>query len=240
MIDYIKKTYRGTKEGFLNEIKENLLNDKKTFIVTANPETFMKAKENSDFDQILKNKNTTIVADGIGIVKAAKFLDINIKERIPGVEISYGILEHANRYGKSLYLFGASKEVIGLTVKKIKQSYPNVNILGYSDGYIYDKDLVFENIKKLYPDIILVALGVPTQELLIGKHIDDFSKGIFIGVGGTFDVMSGTVKRAPQIFQKLNLEWLYRIAGDKKRMKRFYDSNIKFIFQIKKMSKKNK
>lgn len=240
MIDYIKKTYRGTKEEFLKEIKENLLNDKKKFIVTANPETFMKANENSEFNKILKNEGTTIVADGIGVVKAARILNIDINERIPGVEISYGILEYANKHNKSLYLFGASKEVMELTVKKIRDLYPNINLLGYSDGYVEDKDLVFENIKKLSPDITLVALGVPAQELLIGKHIEDFSKGIFIGVGGTFDVMSGTVKRAPQIFQKLNIEWLYRIAGDRKRMKRFYDSNVKFIFEIKKIAKQNK
>ena len=238
MINYIEKTYRETKDDFLKIAKDNLLNNKKMFIVTANPETFMKANSNLEFDKILNDKNTTIVADGIGVVKGAKLLDINIKERIPGVEISYSLLEYANEYNKSVYLFGASKEVINLTVEKIKKLYPNVNLVGYSDGYVSDKDLVFEEIKKLCPDITLVALGVPAQELLIGKHIDDFSKGIFMGVGGTFDVISGKVKRAPKIFQKLNLEWLYRICGDKTRMKRFYDSNVKFIFELKKLSKK--
>ncbi|MEG1131964.1 MAG: WecB/TagA/CpsF family glycosyltransferase [Romboutsia sp.] len=240
MIDYINKTYRESKDSFLKGLEDKLLNDKKTFIVTANPETFMKANEISDFDKLLRKEGTTIVADGIGVVKGAKLIGLNIKERIPGVEISYGLLEYANKYNKSLYLFGASKEVIELTVEKIKKLYPNINLLGYSDGYTKDKDLIFENIKKLSPDITMVALGVPAQELLIGKHYEDFSKGIFIGVGGTFDVISGSVKRAPQVFQKLNLEWLYRIAGDKTRMKRFYDSNIKFIFEIKKMAKKNK
>ena len=238
MINYIEKTYRETKDDFLKIAKDNLLNDKKMFIVTANPETFMKANSNLEFDKILNDKNTTIVADGIGVVKGAKLLDINIKERIPGVEISYSLLEYANEYNKSVYLFGASKEVINLTVEKIKKLYPNVNLVGYSDGYVSDKDLVFEEIKKLCPDITLVALGVPAQELLIGKHINDFSKGIFMGVGGTFDVISGKVKRAPKIFQTLNLEWLYRICGDKTRMKRFYDSNVKFIFELKKLSKK--
>ena len=238
MINYIEKTYRETKDDFLKIAKDNLLNNKKMFIVTANPETFMKANSNLEFDKILNDKNTTIVADGIGVVKGAKLLDINIKERIPGVEISYSLLEYANEYNKSVYLFGASKEVINLTVEKIKKLYPNVNLVGYSDGYVSDKDLVFEEIKKLCPDITLVALGVPAQELLIGKHINDFSKGIFMGVGGTFDVISGKVKRAPKIFQTLNLEWLYRICGDKTRMKRFYDSNVKFIFELKKLSKK--
>lgn len=240
MIDYIKKTYRNDKESFFKLLKNNITSNKKMFIVTANPETFMKANAIKEFDEILCSDSTTIVPDGIGVVKAANYIGIDLKERITGVEISYELLNIANKHNKSIYLFGANPEVIELTINKIKKLYPSINILGYSDGYVKDKDLVFENIKKLSPDITMVALGVPAQEMLIGKHYKDFSKGIFIGVGGTFDVMSGTVKRAPQIFQKLNLEWLYRIAGDKTRMKRFYDSNVKFIFEIKKLAKKNK
>lgn len=240
MINYIKKTYRGTKSEFLKEIEKNLLNDKKSFIVTANPETFMKASQNKVFDNILNSDETTIIADGIGVVKGAKILNIDIKERIPGVEVSYALLDFANKYNKSLYLLGASEEVIELVVEKVKKEYPNINLVGYKDGYVQDKDQVFEEILNISPDIVLVALGVPAQELLIGKHYDKFKKGIFVGVGGTFDVMSGKVKRAPQIFIKLNLEWLYRIAGDKTRMKRFYDSNVKFIFKIKKLAKENR
>ena len=240
MINYIKKTYRGTKSEFLKEIEKNLLNDKKSFIVTANPETFMKASQNKVFDNILNSDETTIIADGIGVVKGAKLIDIDIKERIPGVEVSYALLDFANKYNKSLYLLGASEEVIELVVEKVKKEYPNINLLGYKDGYEQDKDKIFEEIANISPDIVLVALGVPAQEILIGKHYDKFKKGIFVGVGGTFDVMSGTVKRAPQIFIKLNLEWLYRIAGDKTRMKRFYDSNVKFIFKIKKLAKENR
>lgn len=240
MINYIKKTYRGTKSEFLKEIEKNLLNDKKSFIVTANPETFMKASQNKVFDNILNSDETTIIADGIGVVKGAKILNIDIKERIPGVEVSYALLDFANKYNKSLYLLGASEEVIELVVEKVKKEYPNINLVGYKDGYVQDKDRVFEEILNISPDIVLVALGVPAQEMLIGKHYDKFKKGIFVGVGGTFDVMSGKVKRAPQIFIKLNLEWLYRIAGDKTRMKRFYDSNVKFIFKIKKLAKENR
>lgn len=240
MIDYIKKTYRGTKEEFIKELESKLLNEEKAFIVTANPETFMKANKISEFDKILKNDETTIIADGIGVVKGANIINVDIKERIPGVEVSYGLLEFANKYNKSLYLLGGSKNVIELTANKVKKEYPNIKLLGYTDGYVQDKDKVFDEIVDLDPDIVLVALGVPAQEILIDKHYDKFNKGIFIGVGGTFDVMSGTVKRAPEIFIKLNLEWLYRIAGDKTRMKRFYESNVKFIFEIKKLTKENK
>ena len=132
------------------------------------------------------------------------------------------------------------RKIIELTVKNINKEYPKVNILGYSDGYVDNKDDIFKRIKNISPDIVLVALGVPKQELLIAKHYDSFSKGIFVGVGGTFDVISGTKKRAPQIIQKLNIEWLYRIIGNKERIKRFYDSNVKFIFKLRKLVKEEK
>lgn len=241
MINYIKKTYRGNKESFFKVLENNLINNNKMFIVTANPETFMKADSINEFDEALMKPDTTIVPDGIGVVKAANYIGINeIKERITGVDISYKLLELANKHKKTVYLFGASKKVIELTVKSINKEYPNVKILGYSDGYIENKDDVFEEIKNLSPDIVLVALGVPKQELLIYKHYDGFLKGIFVGVGGTFDVISGTTKRAPEIVQKLNIEWLYRIAGDKERIKRFYNSNIKFVFKLRKLAKEEK
>ena len=241
MINYIKKTYKGNKSSFFKVIENNLLNNNKMFIVTANPETFMKADAISEFDKALINPKTTIVPDGIGVVKAANYIGISeIKERITGVDISYKLLELANKYKKSIYLLGASNDVIELTVKNINKEYPKVNILGYSDGYVDNKDDIFKRIKNISPDIVLVALGVPKQELLIAKHYDSFSKGIFVGVGGTFDVISGTKKRAPQIIQKLNIEWLYRIIGNKERIKRFYDSNVKFIFKLRKLVKEEK
>lgn len=120
-------------------------------------------------------------------------------------------------------------------VSKIKSEYPSIQVVGYQNGYVKDKDAVFEEIVKLQPDAVLVALGIPAQELLIAKHYNKFSKGIFIGVGGSFDVLSGMKKRAPKIFIKLNLEWLYRIACEPKRFKRFYNSNIKFIAKVKEL-----
>ena len=95
----------------------------------------------------------------------------------------------------------------------------------------------FGKAKKESPDICLVALGIPFQETIIYKHFNEFKKGIFIGVGGSFDVLSGFKKRAPKIFQKLNIEWLYRIIKEPKRLKRFYKNNIQFVFQLKKIKK---
>ena len=101
-------------------------------------------------------------------------------------------------------------------------------------------DIVFKEIIKLKPDVVMVALGIPNQEKLIYKHLKEFKKGIFIGVGGSFDVISGSKKRAPKLFVKLNIEWLYRICKEPSRLKRFWNNNVKFIFKIQKMKKKVK
>ena len=120
-------------------------------------------------------------------------------------------------------------------VKKINKEYPDLKIVGSCNGYVKNKDNVFDKMVKLQPDIILVGMGIPMQEKLIYKHIDKFEKGVFIGVGGSLDVISGTKKRAPKLFIKLNLEWLYRILREPKRIKTFYKNNVKFIFKVKKM-----
>lgn len=232
---YFEKIYKDGFSSFMQDVEDKVEHDKKTFIITANPETLMIGEETPEFDAILKSDDTIIVPDGIGVVKAAGILGYTVKERVTGVEIVQRLLEILNEQGKSLYLLGAKEEVLEQLVSKIKKEYPSLNIVGYQNGYVKDKDVVFDEIASLQPDAVLVALGIPAQELLIAKHYGRFSKGIFIGVGGSFDVLSGMKKRAPQIFIKLNLEWLYRIACEPKRIKRFYHSNIKFIAKVKEM-----
>lgn len=235
MREYFNKIYQKGFEAFTAELEERMMSNTKTFVVTANPETLMIGVETPEFDGILKDEQVIIVPDGIGVVKAANILKIPVKERVTGVEIVQELLKLLNEQVKSIYLLGAQPIVVEKFVKKIKSQYPNVIVSGYKDGYIKDKDAAFEEIVQAKPDVVLVALGIPAQEKLIYKHFDKFDKGIFVGVGGSFDVLSGMKKRAPKIFIKLNLEWLYRIVSEPKRMKRFYTSNIKFISRINKM-----
>lgn len=223
--------YKKNKKSCYELIENNLRISKKTFIVTANPEIYMQCKNNKEIKSIIYNTNNLIVPDGISIVKKAKKYNIDIKERITGVDISEFLLNEANKNKNSIYLFGAKEEVITKLIEKIKSNYPNINILGYSDGYVKNKDKVMKEIINKKPDICMIALGVPNQELLINKYIDKVDKGIYIGVGGTFDVLSGYKKRAPQIFIKLNLEWLYRIICEPKRIGRFIKNNIVFMFK---------
>lgn len=234
MKKYFEKLYKNGPIDFYKMIEKKLEKKEKSFIVTANPETFTYGEKNKDFNQLLLDKNTTLIPDGIGIVKAAQMLNYNIKERITGIDLATKLLEIANEKKYSIALLGAKEEVIKKLKEVIKEKYPNIKIIRAENGYIEDKDIFFEKLLKKEPDICLVALGIPNQELLIYKHISKFKKGVFVGVGGSFDVLSGTKKRAPKIFQKLNLEWFYRIIKEPKRLKRFYENNIKFILKIKK------
>ncbi len=237
MRKYFEKIYRDGFEQFASVLETKMDNEEKTFVITANPETLMIGAETPLFDEILKSDKTIIVPDGIGVVKAAHMLNIPVKERVTGVEIVQKLFEFLNAKGRSLYLLGAKQEVLQKLVDRIKAEYSNIELVGYQDGYIKNKDEVFGQMAELRPDVVLVALGIPAQEQLIYKHYDKFDKGIFVGVGGSFDVLSGTKKRAPQIFIKLNLEWLYRITKEPKRIKRFYVSNVKFISKIQKMKR---
>ena len=234
MKELFDKLYNKEESSFYNILSKNLKNNKKMFIVTANPETFMISEKDEEMKKLLLDKDTILVPDGIGIVKAARMINYDVKERITGIDIANKLLELGDKQKKTIYLFGSKQEVIDSMKNVIKEKCPNLVLVGATNGYEKDKDKVFEKIAKQKPDIVLVALGIPAQEKLIYKHLDKFDKGIFVGVGGSFDVISGHKKRAPKIFIKLNLEWLYRILKEPKRLKRFYDSNIKFLFKVKK------
>ena len=230
-----EKMYKKEEKEFNKIIHNNLVKNKKMFIVTANPETMMKSETDTELNKLLNDKETILVPDGIGVVKASKMIGYDVKERIAGIDIANTLLNYGNELKKTIYLFGSKQEVIDSMKDVLKEKYPNLKLVGSSNGYVQDKDKVFEEMSKLKPDIVLVALGIPVQEKLIYKHLSLFDKGIFVGVGGSFDVISGHKKRAPKLFIKLNLEWLYRIICEPKRMKRFYDSNVKFMFKVKKM-----
>ncbi len=231
MKDILEKIYNEEENIFYSILEDLLTTNKKKFIITVNPEIIMKSYKNIEIKEMLLNDNNILVPDGISIIKKAKQYNINIKERITGVDISSKALEICNKNKKSIYLFGSKKEVLDKLIININQKYPNINIVGFSDGYVEDKDKIMQEIISLSPDLILIALGVPNQELLINKYIEKAKKGVFIGVGGTFDVLSGCKKRAPKLFIKLNLEWLYRIICEPTRLKRFIQNNIVFMFK---------
>lgn len=240
MKSFFHKLVNVSAKEFYARLDRVLREQERLFIVTANPETFMIGDRDDSFRSLLEDEKTTIVADGIGVVKAANMLSVPVQERIPGIEIAQQLMKLGNEYGASIYLFGAQPEVITAMKELIEKHFPNLRLVGCSDGYVKDKDHVFDEIVTYQPDIVLVALGIPAQEQLIYRHLHRFNKGVFVGVGGSFDVMSGMKKRAPKFFIKCNLEWLYRIVSEPSRWKRFYHNNVKFIGMVRAMRRGGK
>ncbi|MEN2767368.1 WecB/TagA/CpsF family glycosyltransferase [Ornithinibacillus xuwenensis] len=210
-----------TKEEFLRDcVKPRLENEEKCFIVTANPEIVMKAREDQAYKEVIQEADY-VIPDGIGIVKAAGWMKQPLKERIAGFDLVVDLLQYANERGLSCYFLGAQAHVNEKAVAAVRKEYPNVTIAGNHHGFFDLDDLsIVEAVKESNADIVLVALGLPRQELWINQHYHHFHKGVFIGVGGTLDGLAGDVPRAPKIWIKLNLEWLYRIIKQPSRIKR--------------------
>ena len=149
MRKYFEKIYQDGFEQFVNVLETKMDNEEKTFVITANPETLMIGADTPLCDEILKSDKTLIVPDGIGVVKGAHMLDIPVKERVTGVEIVQKLFELLNKKSRSLYLLGEKQEVLQKLVERIKAEYSNIELLGYQDGYIQNKDEAFEQIAEL-------------------------------------------------------------------------------------------
>lgn len=199
-------------------------------VVTINPEMIEYASKNPDFAKIINNAEL-VIPDGIGVQIGLKILGHNVR-RIPGIEFARKALEKYSNEGKSVALIGAKPQVIEKAVINLKQEIPNINIVYYHDGYFKDNNEIFSELVKLRPSIILSALGSPKQEEFNYQGKQLLSDSLFIGVGGSFDVWSGEVERAPEIYQKLCIEWLYRTIKDPKRFKRIFPTLPMFVLKV--------
>lgn len=231
MEEYLRRVFPGSEEEFTKKAAAAMANGERLFVVTANPEILMAAKKDEKVRSLLLSEEVEIVPDGVSVVKAMQLLGLPVTQRIAGVDLADKLLHTAGRTGKSVYLLGAKEEVVSALTKKLKAHYPSLTI-HYHNGYDGDKDSIMKEIAVLAPDLVLVGLGVPAQDLLLYRHLPDFSKGVLMGVGGSFDVLSGSKRRAPALFIKTNTEWLYRILREPSRLKRFWRSNVKFLGEV--------
>ena len=183
-------------------------------VITINPEMIFYASKHPDFADIIKEAEL-VIPDGIGVQIGLKILGHNVR-RIAGIEFGRRILEKYSAENKTCALIGAKPEVIEKAVENLKKEIPNINIVYWHDGYFKDDDEILNSIESLKPDVVLTALGSPKQEEFNYKAKKLLSNTLFIGVGGSFDVWAGVVKRAPEVYQKLGLEWLYRTVKEPK------------------------
>jgi len=209
-----------TQQAFIDQLEEDVKEKQKRFVITANPEIVMQAQKNDTLMRYLHQADY-VTPDGIGVVIGSKLLNQPLKERVTGYDSMMEILKRGDKKHYRLYLLGAHPETLPLTINNIKNDFPGVQIVGAHHGYFdFEDPAIIDEIKQTSPDFIFVALGVPRQEQWIAKHLQAVDNGIFIGVGGSFDVIAGTVKRAPNFWVKLNLEWLYRLLKQPSRWKR--------------------
>lgn len=191
---------------------ENLIAEKKSSIVaTANAEMLMRATQDEDLKKIL-NSAALVVPDGAGTVWAAHHLGFDMPERVAGFDLVQELMKIAPSKGIKFFLFGSAPGVADKAKIKAEELYTGIKIVGTRNGFFSAEDEaeIISQIKNSQPDILLAALGVPKQEKWLFAHKDELKIPVSIGVGGTFDVMAGVVKRAPLWMQKAKLEWLYR------------------------------
>lgn len=158
MKKYFEKIYKDSASNFYSLVKNNLINNKKMFIVTANPETLMTSEKNENLKKALLDEKTFIIPDGIGIVKGLKLLGYKSKETITGIDLCVKLFEYCNTYNKRLFLFGSNNNVIEKLINVINLKYKNIIITGYENGYVENKQNVFDKITYLKPDVVLVAI----------------------------------------------------------------------------------
>ncbi|ERF49107.1 N-acetylglucosaminyldiphosphoundecaprenol N-acetyl-beta-D-mannosaminyltransferase TarA [Staphylococcus arlettae] len=200
------------------------------FIVTANPEIVDYATTNTFYRTLINSANYT-VADGTGVVKASKILRTPLKARVPGIELMESCLKIAHSNHQRVYLLGAKEVVVVKAQEQLKQQYPNI-IFDHHHGYIDLQDAhIAQEIKDFKPDYIFVGMGYPKQEMWIEQHRHNFEHTVMMGVGGSLEVFSGVKKRAPKFIRTINLEWVYRLIIDWKRLGRM-QSIPRFLWKV--------
>ncbi len=210
-----------TIETAMDRVKEFLEDNHCSMITTPNTEIVMEASNDNELLKILKDSDLCI-PDGIGLIYASKIQKLGLIERIPGVDLMKKILEYGDINRNSIYILGGKPGVAKIACENIKNTFSSIRIVGYNDGYFKqeEEEKIIKEINDVKPDMLFLALGAPRQEKWIYKHRSSLNAKFAMGVGGSVDVWAGTVKRAPVIFQRLGLEWFYRLLKEPWRYKR--------------------
>ncbi|MBB6696123.1 WecB/TagA/CpsF family glycosyltransferase [Clostridium algidicarnis] len=214
--------YSGYKKEILNDIEEIVSSEGCVHIVSGNPEVLYQGLFEKPLYENFTSKRSLIIPDGVGVIFSAKVKGLKVKEKIAGIEVMQDIISYCNRKNKSIYLLGSKDSIVRKCKINIEATYKGINVVGYKDGYfdLDNCDDIIEDINKCNPDVLFVAMGCPRQERFIIKHMDKLHCKLFMGVGGSFDILAGELKRAPKWMITFGIEWLYRILKEPFRIKR--------------------
>lgn len=213
------------EDEFHHEVITSIKNNKRQIIFTPNPNIILSSRKDETLRDIINFANINL-ADGIGVVIASKILHSPLPCRLSGIDAGEFLLEYAAKNSLSLFILGGRSSSLKNAKKKIKMKYESINICGTHNGYFEakDNDKIIRQINKCKPDILFACMGFPRQEKWIYENADKIpSLKIAIGLGGSIDVWSGRLKRAPHIIRSLCLEWLWRMILEPKRLKNLKD-----------------
>lgn len=203
-------------------------------LMGVNADKINEVNQNEQMKQIV-NSCGVINADGASVVIASKFLKKPLPERVAGVDLMQSLIALSERKGYSVYLLGAKQEVVEKVASVLKEKHSNLKIVGIRNGYFKESDwpIISEDLREKAPDFVFVGITSPLKEYLIEYLQKSGHKSVFMGVGGSFDVISGNIPRAPLWMQKVSLEWLFRVMQEPKRLfKRYFIGNWMFIKAI--------
>lgn len=189
------------------------------YAVTPNPEFILAARKNPAFRDAL-NGADLVMPDGVGVIYAAKLLGRPLKSRVPGIDFADALMARLAGRGGRVFLLGAKPGCADEAARNLERRHPGLVICGTHHGYFQEDGPVVEQIAQAKPDLVLVCLGAPKQELWMVKNGPATGAGLLAGLGGALDVFAGRVERAPALWQRLGLEWLHRLIHDPKRIGR--------------------
>ena len=219
-----------TEQEALVEIDKLIEKQKVSFIVKPNAEIVTYAQKDPNFKKILNHADLSL-PDGVGLLLGSRLIGQPLLERFADVGLMTDILQLCNKKKQSIFLFGGKLSSVERLADIIKERYNGLDILGYQEGFDFDNDKLIQNLNRLQPDIIFVGLGFPKQEEWIWKARPELKKGLLVAEGGSFDFLSGEIKRAPVWVRRSGFEWFYRLLRQPWRIKRQL-ALFKFVYLI--------
>jgi N-acetylglucosaminyldiphosphoundecaprenol N-acetyl-beta-D-mannosaminyltransferase len=217
----------------VSEIISRIEREEFTQHVVVNVAKIVNMRKDPTLDESVRGCDI-INIDGMGVVFGARMLGHYVPERVAGVDLFFNLLQMSAKRGLPVFLLGAKDEVITEARNRIERLYPDLDVVGHHHGYFWNNEVkVVKKIKESGARLLFVAITSPKKENFINKWKDQLGVDFVMGVGGTFDVVAGKVKRAPVWMQSYGLEWLYRVAQEPGRMwKRYLFTNAEFLWLL--------
>jgi N-acetylglucosaminyldiphosphoundecaprenol N-acetyl-beta-D-mannosaminyltransferase len=212
-----------TMEQVLAVVDDTIARRGRLLLGVVNAAKMVNMRKNEELDRAVRSADL-ILADGMSIVWATRLLGRPLPERVPGIDLMTRMLERGSTAGYRVYCLGATEEVLSTAVEKMRAANPGVVMAGWHHGYFTEaeEERIAKEIRAAKADILFVAMTSPKKERFLAKWSEEMNVSVCHGVGGAFDVLAGKVKRAPQLWQRLGLEWLYRVVQEPRRMWRRY------------------